>query len=105
MTLALLIVLATAHLEDADLVVLAVCDDRRRDSCTRHQGGADVVLVAVDDGQHLVDHDLLADVRSNLFYFDLFAGSNALLLAAGFYDRVLVALDSSSPSGGGDPPL
>ena len=32
--------------------------------------------------------DLLADVRRNLFYLDLFAGSNLVLLAAGFYDRV-----------------
>ena len=47
---------------------------------------------AVADGQHLVDHDFLADVRSNLFYLDLFAGSNLILLAAGFYDRVHVNL-------------
>ena len=40
--------------------------------------------------QHLVDHDLLAHVRSNLFYLDFFAGSNLVLLATGFYDRVHV---------------
>ena len=45
---------------------------------------------AVADCQHLVDHDFLAHVRSNLFYFDFFAGSNLVLLAAGFYDRVHV---------------
>jgi hypothetical protein len=51
--------------------------------------GAPTLQVAADaDSQNLVDHDLLAYVRSNLFYFDLFAGSNAILLATGFYDRV-----------------
>ena len=35
-----------------------------------------------------VDRDFLADVRSNLFYLDLVAGSNSILLASGFYDRV-----------------
>ena len=38
---------------------------------------------AVADGQNLVDHDFLANVRSNLFYFDFCAGSNARLLATG----------------------
>jgi hypothetical protein len=33
----------------------------------------------------------LANLRSNLFYFDLFACSNAILLAAGFYDRVHIS--------------
>jgi hypothetical protein len=30
-------------------------------------------------GKHLVDHDLLAHVRSNLFYLDLFASSNTCI--------------------------
>ena len=61
------------------------------DACTRDQGSADLQLGAVADGQHLVDHDLLANVRSNLFYLDLFAGSNLVLLATGFYDRVHIS--------------
>ena len=52
------------------------------------QGSADLQIGAVADSEHLIDHDLLANIRSNLFYFDLFAGSNLVLLAAGFYDRV-----------------
>ena len=55
-----------------------------------HQGSPIDEIGAVADGQHLVDRDLLADVRSNLFYLDLFAGSNPVLLATGFYDRVHV---------------
>jgi hypothetical protein len=47
-------------------------------------------LCAGADCQNLVDHDLLANVRSNLFYFNFFAGSNLVLFATGFYDRVHV---------------
>src|SRR5215218_10277500 len=92
MPLALLIVLATAHLEDANLVVLAVRHHSGNHSCAGHQGCADLDLAAVSNGKNLVDHDFLAYVRSNLFYFNFFAGSNAILLATGFYDRVHVNL-------------
>jgi octaprenyl-diphosphate synthase len=85
-------VLATAHLEDANLVVLAVRQYRDCHRCAGHQGRANLDFSAVADGQNLVDHDFLAYVRSNLFYFNFFAGSNAILLAAGFYDRVHVNL-------------
>lgn len=88
MALALLIVLTTAHLEDANLVVLAVGHDSGYHGCAGHQGCANLEFSAVADSQNLIDHDLLAYVRSNLFYFNFFAGSNAILLAAGFYDRV-----------------
>ena len=56
------------------------------------RGVPTLIVAAVADCQHLVDHDFLAYVRSNLFYFNFFAGSNAILLAAGFYDRVHVDL-------------
>lgn len=56
------------------------------------RGGANLQFSAVADSQNLVNHDLLAYFRSNLFYFDFFAGSNAILLATGFYDRVHVNL-------------
>ena len=62
------------------------------DRSAGHQGRAHLEFSAVADSQNLVDHDFLAYVRSNLFYFDFFAGSNAILLAAGFYDRVHVDL-------------
>jgi hypothetical protein len=57
-----------------------------------NQGRAHLQFSAVADSQNLVDHDLLAYFRSNLFYLDFFASGNAILLAAGFYDRVHVNL-------------
>jgi hypothetical protein len=39
----------------------------------------------------MVDRDLLSNIRSNLFYFDLFAGNDLVLLATGFYDRVHIS--------------
>eukprot|EP01137_Pigoraptor_chileana_P032081 Opistho-2@20891 len=92
MALTFLIVLATAHLEDANLVVQAVRQHRDCHRCAGHQGRANLDFSAVSDSQNLVDHDFLAYVRSNLFYFNFLAGSNAILLAAGFYDRVHVNL-------------
>jgi hypothetical protein len=87
-TLAFLVVLATTHFENANLVMFAMRHDCGLDSCTGHQGRADFELCAVTHGKHLVDHDFLANVRSNLFYFNFFAGSNTVLFAAGFYDCV-----------------
>ena len=91
MALALLVVLAPAHLEDADLVVAAV---RQTVAMTVAPAtrGAPTRCRAAADGEDLIEHDFLADVRSNLFYFNFFAGGNAILLAAGFYDRVHVDL-------------
>src|SRR5436190_13909087 len=91
MTLPLLIMLATAHLEDAHLVMPAVCHHRGLHDCARYQGSPDLQVSAVTDSQHLVDRDLLANIRSNLFYLDLFAGGNLVLFAAGFYDRVHIS--------------
>ena len=90
MALTFLIVLATAHLEDANLVVLAVRQYCDCDGCAGHQGSANLEIAADTDSQNLVDHDFLAYVRSNLFYFNFFAGSNTILFATGFYDRVHV---------------
>jgi hypothetical protein len=90
MTLTLLVVLTTTHFENAHLVVLAMRHNGGFNSCAGHQGRAHLDFSAVADCQNLVDHDFLANVRSNLFYFDFFAGSNAILLATGFYDRVHV---------------
>src|SRR3954471_20142707 len=88
MALVLLVMLAATHLEDAHLLVLAVRHDRGLHRGTRHQGDADLQVATVSESEHLVDRDFLADVRSNLFYLDLVAGSNTILLASGFYDRV-----------------
>jgi octaprenyl-diphosphate synthase len=61
---------------------------RDRDRCAGNQGSAHLDLGAVTDSQDLVKHDLLAHIRSNLFYFNFFASSNTILFATGFYDRV-----------------
>ena len=92
MALMLLIMLATAQLEDTHLVVLAVSHHSGLDAGAGYQGRAHLDFSAVADSQNLVDHDLLAHIRSNLFYLDFFACGNAILLAAGFYDRVHVNL-------------
>ncbi len=88
MALAFLIVLATTHLEDAYLVVLAVCQDCDCDCCAGYQRTSNPDICAVSDSKHLVDDNLLANIRSNLFYFNFFASSNTILFATGFYDRV-----------------
>jgi hypothetical protein len=59
---------------------------------------------AASDGEHLVDRDLLANIRSNLFYFDLFASSNLVLFAAGFYDRVHISPFDECPEASLRPP-
>ncbi len=56
-----------------------------------HQGSPDLQFGTDTNGQHLVDHDLLANIRSDLFYFDLFACDNFVLFATGFYDRVHIS--------------
>ncbi|GDX58486.1 hypothetical protein LBMAG30_26490 [Comamonadaceae bacterium] len=40
----------------------------------------------------MVEYDFLAYIRSNLFYFNFFAGRNFVLFATGFYDRVHIDL-------------
>src|SRR5450830_1803865 len=92
MPLTFLIMLAPAHFENADLVVFAMRYDRDAHRCTGHQGSPDLHLGAVADCQNLIKNNLLAYVRSNLFYFNFFASSNPILLATGFYDRVHVDL-------------
>src|SRR3990167_1412894 len=87
-TLALLVVLATTHLEDVNLVVPTMCQNRDCDRCAGNQGSANLDLAAVADCQNLIKHDLLTHIRSNLFYFNFFASSNTILFATGFYDRV-----------------
>jgi hypothetical protein len=87
-TLTFLIVLATAHLEDVHFVVLAMRQHCGCDCGAGHQGRADLEFSAGTDGQNLINHDFLANVRSNLFYFNFFASDNTILFATGFYDCV-----------------
>src|SRR5690606_11893158 len=88
MALGLAIVLAPAHLEDADLVVTTLRKHRCRNRRPVDERRADRDLVAAADREDLVDRDFRPDVRRYLFYFQFLAGSDAILLAAGFYDRV-----------------
>ncbi len=92
MPLAFLIMLATAHFEDAHFVVQTMRHNRGFYSSAGHQGCTDPDLSAVADSQNLIDHNFLAYVRSNLFYFNFFTSSNFVLFATGFYDRVHVDL-------------
>ena len=84
--------LAAAQLEDTHLVVLAVAKHFGYYGCAGHQRSTYGQVVAITNGQNLVEGDFLAFVRSNLFYLDLVAGSNAILLAPGFYDCVHVEI-------------
>src|SRR6187551_971351 len=88
MTLALLIVLAPLHLEDANLVVSTVRDHRGDDRSTGNQRRTYRHFRTVADGQHLVERDVVADLDLERLDLDLFAGGNAILLAAGLDDRV-----------------
>ena len=92
MALTFLIMLATAHLEDVHLVVQTMSQHCDCDCRAGHQGCANLQFSAVSDSQNLVDHNLLAYIRSNLFYFNFFASSNTILFATGFYDRVHIDL-------------
>src|SRR5690606_766779 len=84
----LLVVLATAHLEDTDLVVTTVGNHGGRDCGARNQRRADFHGLALADHENLVDSDFGTHVSRYLFYFEFFAGDDTVLLAAGFYDRV-----------------
>jgi len=63
-------------------------DDGGGDFRSGHQGITELHGVAVRNHEDLVEDNLSANVCRYLFYFDFFAGGNAVLLAAGFYDRV-----------------
>jgi hypothetical protein len=107
-TLTFLIVLATAHLEDVHFVVLAMSHHGGFDCGAGHQGRADLEFSAGSDSQNLINHDFLANVRSNLFYFNFFASDNTILFATGFYDRVHIndlfewKFPRANPQGTGD---
>ncbi len=88
MTLVLLVVLAAAHLEDLDLLVATLGQNRGLDTCTSNQRRADFHGIAFANHQDLVERDFSANVCRYLFYFDFFASGNTILLATGFYDRV-----------------
>jgi len=79
MPLAFLIVLATTHLEDAHFVVLAVSHHGGFHRCTGHQGGPDLELGAVANGEHLVGTPLVSG-----------ASVKATVVAHGKHDKVRI---------------
>src|SRR5574343_702618 len=92
MALTLLVVLTATHLENAHLVVTTLAQNRGRNARTCHQRRTDLNGFAFADHENLVDGDLGANFCRYLFSFDFFTCDNAILLAAGFYDRVHVGL-------------
>jgi len=88
MALVLLVVLATAHLENGDLGMTALRDYLRCDLGTGEEGGTDLDRFTFADHKYLIESNFSAYISRYLFYFDFFTSSDAILLAAGFYDRI-----------------
>ena len=88
MALALLVVLAPPHFENANFVVTTVGEHLCRNRCASYKRRADGDLLAVAHSQNLINGYFDSDVRRHLFYFDFIAGAYFVLLATGFYDRV-----------------
>ena len=91
MTLALLVVLAAAHLEDAYLGKPALRQDRGRHGGSAHQRGSNPNVSALANGQDLINDDLLADLRDDPLNLDLLASGDPVLLPTGFNDRVHIS--------------
>ena len=85
-----LIMFTTPHLENADLVMAPMRQNGGADRGTYDPRGPDLQVRADSHGQDLIDHDFLAHFRSKLFYLDLLASGNFVLLTTGLYDRVHV---------------
>ena len=88
MSLVFLVMLATAHLEDLDLRPPAVGDYLGRDGGAGDDGRTDLDRFALANHEHLVEGYFRAHICRYLFYFNFFAGSDAILLAASFYNRI-----------------
>src|SRR5687767_5814254 len=90
MAVATNVVLATAKLEDDELVAAALLDDLTGDLCTGDDGLADVDAraVATGDEQHAIEHDLRAFIAGELFDHDGLARLDSILLSTCFDDGV-----------------
>src|SRR3954471_5810371 len=82
------VVLTALHLEDDDLVALAVLDDLAGDVRAFYSGGADVRLVAFGAENHVIERDLGACFANEGRDSYCLAGLGAELFAAGTDDRV-----------------
>lgn len=94
MTLTLAVTLLGVVLEDADFLALAVLDDLGLHGSALHHGGAEGGLLAVDDGQDLVELDGVAGFLVQLLDVDHVALSDLVLLAAGHDDCVHLCFNS-----------
>jgi hypothetical protein len=88
MALMLLIMLAAAHLENFDFVVTAMSHHGALDDSASDERGADFHRLAFAYHEDLIERDFCANFCRYLFYFEFLASANAILLAAGFYDRI-----------------
>jgi hypothetical protein len=70
------------------LVVTTVRHDGGLDGSPADQRRTELIRFAFAHCEHLVERDFCVNVSRYLFYFEFFASSNLVLLAAGFYDRV-----------------
>ena len=77
------VVLTTLHLEDDDLVALALLYDLARDVRALEPWRTDVRLVAVGTQDDVVKGDLCASIAWKARNSDRFAGFGAVLLPAG----------------------
>src|SRR6266702_2985621 len=87
-TLMFLIMLAPPHLENLDLLATSVSEHSSLDHRAGERGLTEADSFAIANHQYLIETHLRAHVRRYLFYLEFFARDNAILLAAGFYDRV-----------------
>ena len=81
MTDVLLLALLGLVLDDVDLLALAVLDDLGLDCGTFHHGSADLAVLAVQDGQNLIELDGGVFLRVQLLHEQDVAFGNGVLLA------------------------
>src|SRR5699024_3255397 len=88
MALVTAIALASAQLEHLDLLVADLRKNSCLDLCTIDKRVANLYGLPFANRQHLVQRDFLPNVSRYLFYLEFLASGYAILLAAGFYDRM-----------------
>src|SRR5579863_509200 len=81
------VVLALLLLEHDDLAAARLLDNLRAHGRVRQRRPADSGGVAIANREHVGKGDFAADLAGDAFDHDLVARSDAVLLAASFYDR------------------
>ena len=84
MTSALDGVLTTTHLEDANLVVTAVRNNRGRNAGAFNEGSTDLEFIAIGNSQDFRKGHLGADFGVQGFNLELVTSGNTVLLTTGF---------------------